>query len=891
MTILNMKDFKYKATYIHCSRFIERYCHNRLKDTDNLKKSTIRDYKSKFRKLIVNFYAEYKLEDINSDILLKHIESPNFNKRNMHVLFDFILFLIEEDITHDISLKRLHYIKNRIVIYIKPSEIKFILLYKKFDELIENGFFEDMTSSKYQLLFIRPNRDLYNSKDAYDYICNYIHYLKIDSGNTIKSTISRCRALLKCSHLIFGKYSPHSISYNEFKFNMLANESKLMNQNILELIKLLKYSHSYLPFKDDKMNEFATILEYFAKMTNKKKLIEILNSKKMENYFFISHKNIKRKSNSLYYLYYLNIENKELKFAFESFLQSSQQIGLALNEISSNFEDSLIGLEVKSISDLNLNSYIHQVKFFSSIDEKKRKHGSLITNFYNHIAMNYNPKIFKNDGFDSSILQRADISAKIINGYELISLNSFDPIPVYDKWLLYFGEISNSNSSITTSSVFKMDFSLITNTVYRYWCKHYIWRDTSSMSTKKRNMSDIKFFLNYIDKIKRREILTIFTGSTPSEDFVINDVIAYKHYVYSKYTNNRTRSSYIYIARLLLNHISEYGIYEVDSSYKHHLTHTLSSDYNNAVAIPDSELKLLSTLMNKNSSKSVLNTLYYAIFYIALETEFRPSQIVRLTHRCVNETAKPNEFIIKSKSKRSPESLLEQAITIYVKRQIDEIIALTNEYRNSCHVEKLKQYLFIVPTVRHNIYKLIRIDDFNSYLQKCCNEVGIHSYSISNLRDTHMTKAEEYAIRNSISDIEQSVLTGHISPSTTSRFYVDSRLTELLEAVHGIIIGNVNVSGEIVKEINPSINNNEHLVEDGCGYCNLKTCKENTMLGCLVCSDFVTTISRLPYFEERIKMIDNKLKKSRFSHDKEDLSNIKILLVAYKKEIIKLMED
>jgi hypothetical protein len=261
-----------------------------------------------------------------------------------------------------------------------------------------------------------------------------------------------------------------------------------------------------------------------------------------------------------------------------------------------------------------------------------------------------------------------------------------------------------------------------------------------------------------------------------------------------------------------------------------------------------------------------------------------------LPFNCYQETAKPSQYVIKSKTKRHSKNPVEQAITIYVKRQIDEITELTKNHRDSCHIEKLKEYLFIVPASQYDRYKLISVSQFNSYLKKCCNELSLRSYSMQNLRDTHMTKAEEFSIRNSMSDIEQSVLTGHLSPDTTSRSYVDTQLTELLEAVHGIIIGNVNLNGQVVTNVESTIENSEHLVEDGCGYCDLKVCRETTMLGCLVCSDFVTTISRLPYFEEQIKMIDNKLLNAILPHDKEDLINIKVLLVAYKREIMKLRE-
>jgi hypothetical protein len=58
-----------------------------------------------------------------------------------------------------------------------------------------------------------------------------------------------------------------------------------------------------------------------------------------------------------------------------------------------------------------------------------------------------------------------------------------------------------------------------------------------------------------------------------------------------------------------------------------------------------------------------------------------------------------------------------------------------------------------------------------------------------------------------------------------------------------------------------------------------------------MCKHFVTTISRLPYFEEAIKMIDHRIENAVITHDKEDLVNIKRLYVGFINEILKRREE
>ena len=59
-------------------------------------------------------------------------------------------------------------------------------------------------------------------------------------------------------------------------------------------------------------------------------------------------------------------------------------------------------------------------------------------------------------------------------------------------------------------------------------------------------------------------------------------------------------------------------------------------------------------------------------------------------------------------------------------------------------------------------------------------------------------------------------------------------------------------------------------------------------LDCLLCKDFITTISRIPYFEEQINVVNKKIAASSIKHDKEDYVNIKILLLNYLKQLLKL---
>lgn len=144
-----------------------------------------------------------------------------------------------------------------------------------------------------------------------------------------------------------------------------------------------------------------------------------------------------------------------------------------------------------------------------------------------------------------------------------------------------------------------------------------------------------------------------------------------------------------------------------------------------------------------------------------------------------------------------------------------------------------------------------------------------------------MTKARIYKLKHKMSDLEHSVLTGHTTKNVDMNHYVDISIETMLESVYGIVIGDVDINGKIVNELDSKIATIENEVSNGCGYCSNESCDNLTYLDCLMCKNFVTMPSRRYFFEAQLQTMDEKLKNSALPHDKEDIVNIKRLLVKY----------
>ncbi|MCM3024646.1 tyrosine-type recombinase/integrase [Heyndrickxia ginsengihumi] len=644
--------------------------------------------------------------------------------------------------------------------------------------------------------------------------------------------------------------------------------------------------------KMEEVNRLLHLIDYLKKGLSKSALLEICQEKNPLKYFSFL---IESKNNNT--LFYLNIDNDFVLNLLKEYVALSPQTNYAHKKFFSLFSDSLSTLEdfkkINDIYDFNYSVFESQFNYYASVENSK--YLRILVNFYVFLFQktNNHDLFGRNGKVDFFSIKKPSFIKAYQNGYRTVYFNPIDPVPQSDNWFLNVNGFDYNTSSINDQKSVEVSFAEIKNMTYRNWVKEWLWKDNQSLYTKVHSLTQIIYFFNYIEDLKNGVVSSIYVKreNTKSDTITLNEVLAYKNHIFSTIKNNRTINSYIYNPRAVLVYLSNEKITEVESGVFYHLKAVLDTNYNNSKAIADEDLKKLSAIMKSKADGSYEDALYYAIFYIALETEFRISQIVNLKIDCVHGTAKKNEYVIKSITKTSQGELVEQPITIYVKRHIDEILKITKPLRDACPVESTKTYLFIKEANKKGLFNTVSEGGFNTFLRKCCEEAGIEKVTASNLRDTHMTKAEEFIIRNALSDVEQSILTGHKNVDTTSRHYIENQIKEMLETIHGAIIGNVDINGQIIEKADERLARKENEVSNQCGYCSSDSCHNFTYLDCMMCNSFVATVDRIPYFEEQIKVIDEKIKLATSPHSKEDLVNIKQLLLNYLKALLLKKEE
>ncbi|WP_164129727.1 site-specific integrase [Sharpea azabuensis] len=311
-------------------------------------------------------------------------------------------------------------------------------------------------------------------------------------------------------------------------------------------------------------------------------------------------------------------------------------------------------------------------------------------------------------------------------------------------------------------------------------------------------------------------------------------------------------------------------------------------------SIPDEDLGKISAWLAAQASTSHEMDLTYAALHLALETEFRISQICHMKVNCIKPSAKPHEYIVQTYHKTGHGRLDSFVISELTYRHLMRIIENTEPYREKCTRRELSEYIFLYDSTMNTV-ALMDSTRFRRWFQQACTALNLPKYTSQNIRDTHMTKSFEYVLKHGKSDLVMAALSKHKYLDTTKSHYIEQKLNDMLEATYGIIIGDLDdcysPSKHITEKIPENVDRDENVVENGCGNCKSAQCTMRNALPCLICDNFITTIKHEPAFRRAIEAVDKLMQNAGTKHDKDDLTTIKLLLVMYLKAIYQKKQE
>ncbi|ELC8389504.1 tyrosine-type recombinase/integrase [Clostridium perfringens] len=550
---------------------------------------------------------------------------------------------------------------------------------------------------------------------------------------------------------------------------------------------------------------------------------------------------------------------------------------------------------IKNYKDFNSNTFFIQISYYKNLyKNNKNAYNSSITGitvFYRWLCNTFNEYDFFANSFNmsKSLLFSGKLTELIRKDYYFTTFNPLNHPGPKTKICFLIKGLSHISTRITNDDWNTIDISIVKNEDYRNMILSFILSSTSSTMLKdSTQILYINEALKFLIELKEQT-------NYPNKNlkYMTNqEAILIRNYINSFKISIGTKNNRIGAIRRFFIYTKNNNLINFDDIFFDYLRQYEEPTKNNAKAVPDDKLVLINNNLLEKAKKSHLAKLIYSIFHLTLQTEFRINQICHLKVDCIKPSIKPNQYIICTNSKTSHGTIESYVITDITYHLLMNIIDDTEDFRDNCNIESLKDYIFLYKG-RTNTPTLITNDTFGKYIKKICNELGFHeNYTASNFRDTHMTKAFEHILRNGKSDIEMGVLSNHRHIDTTKNHYIEMELEKMLEATYGIIIGEeyIETESKIIDKIPDEFKSKENDVENGCGKCTAKKCEFTSSLPCLACKYFITTTNHEIFFKKSINNIDRIIEKTLNKHDKEDLITIKQLYVLYLKAIYKYKE-
>lgn len=606
----------------------------------------------------------------------------------------------------------------------------------------------------------------------------------------------------------------------------------------------------------------------------------------------------KHQSGNFMFLH-LNYENTYLRSELTTFLTTTGSHNQNLVQMSTGkrfvneFELSLGNLNTfNNFTGFTEITFWQQAKHFKTVCFKDTAELDislrLLCCFYRFLVNQYPEHDFFANALHMSeaILFTKRIKTFLKEDYTIIPYGDIDLFPGNGKFVLILKGYQSESTRIKKNDFITLDISMVTNQFLQTELLYYL---TLSMplchlaSICKDHYLSEAFVM--FEKIKAKP-----NYPNPSLAYYTRqEALLLMNFFNDKKLALDTRNNKIgVVRRFFLWEKEERHHMEFEDMFFDYLRQYEQPSPKGGNAIPDDDLGTLSSFMAEKASEDPKANLAYAAFHIALETEFRISQILSLTVDCIEPSSKPNEYIVRSFHKTGHGEKTAFTITELTYRHLMRIIADTDLLRDNSTIQDLKDYIFLYKGLFDSV-TLMQSRQFRDYFQKCCIAVGIPAYNSKNIRDSHMTKSFEYILRHGKSDLLMSKFSNHRRIDTTKNSYIEQRLDEMLEATYGIIIGSLddyyNPAEHIKDKIPDDINCIERVVRDGCGNCAASTCSMPNRLDCLACKDFITTVEHEPYFKHAIEEIDACIRQSSTKHDKDDITTIKLLLVMYLKAI------
>jgi len=618
---------------------------------------------------------------------------------------------------------------------------------------------------------------------------------------------------------------------------------------------------------------------------------------------------------------------RELLKEYLSTLEPSETMLTRHKEFIYNFEKSLYAIEriSETIYEFNYKTFTVQYRFYKHLCWDKHKATTLLLRFYIFLHCyiennNIDHQIFTlDDRIDKYSLYKGNFDTLYDKGFRVIRYNRFDSVPLSDRWLVAPNGEENISIPKKAYMYTPIDFSILTSSTLKNFAKSWFWYTGGSLYAKEKNLNCIFGFVVFLAEIffervgnKIQELYRI-PNKAIADRIDLEDIIEYRFYISLKYSNLNTINSNIKAVKSFLQYIIDNWQFEVDLlAFDYLKIVKIRKEYGGNPIIKE-DLDIIVKKYKENDSKGDFQSqLDWIIFNLCVTTNMRVGEILNLKRNCLQETMKSGQFVLMYESQEDKEDkeddnedrpilniqrkgsngeYKEENINRYTELIIRNAIRLTQHLSMKAD-DSTKEYLFLTKALKNTI-RVIELDSFYRRFKRIISHYDLKGgpYTVYHLRDTFMTNIFIQGKKEGKSTSVIHEGTGHADLRTSLKYYRIHDIQGYLEAMYGVMIGNVNTIGTVVLDITETINGippniKSITVNEECGFCRKKECLNG--IPCLICPSFVTTLDRIPFFEKKVAMIDDELKNESIEHEKEHLLEIKKLCVGYLHKLFEL---
>ena len=517
----------------------------------------------------------------------------------------------------------------------------------------------------------------------------------------------------------------------------------------------------------------------------------------------------------------------------------------------------------------------------------------LLIRFYNFICLRYPEMGYFNDAVRMSykLLKNIWLPQYILNGWTFLNYSPLMKYEGQERVILTLHGFDRHSTRMSSREYIALHLYKIDSPFFRELFIDYITSSYTRLSEFTDNhLGTIGEIMKTLCRLKTSRISNV----SSINHWTVQDARLIKKLVNVTKTKKqngdlslRTKNNLLGFIRRWFQWAADNGRMSFEKLFFDELSQFEEPTKKDARPIPPEHLQLIFDKAHVLSMQNNLNRVLYLSMKLLHQTNFRPSDIYSMTISGLDYSISHGSHIIRHITKTSGPFGQIDPLTKFDYDILKEVIELTDELRENAPDKSMKDLIFLFRMPNGRISN-INNDKLRYFMECVCKELGIKRYTPYNIRYTYMTKVFENAVINDLSESEVQVLTKHVNLGTTMGYVKKSR-ADYFKALYQVMLEDVQVDprGKVVERM-PDQAQDLSEREGGCGKCRATNCIFQSILPCITCENFVTTIEYEPFFKRMIAHIDDQMEDATYPHDREDLVTMKEVYVSFLIEIDKL---